>query len=196
MAATNLKRKSLHVPFSSAYPALQFKILSQCSTTRARASILNLPHGPVDTPVFMPVGLFYYIMILSGFMFYECLFWIIILDLLMLGTQGVMKGLTSEQMHEIGFQIMLGNTYHLANRPGADLIEDLGGIHEFNNYRGNVLTDSGGFQMVSLVKLSSVSEEGVTFKNPNDGSMMLLTPEKSIGLQNQIGSDIIMYICF
>ena len=164
-AVHSLKRKSLHVPFSQAYPALKFSVLATCSTTRARASLLSLPHGPVETPVFMPVG-----------------------------TQGTIKGLTSDQIHDIGCQIILGNTYHLSNRPGANVVEELGGIHGFMNFDKNVLTDSGGFQMVSLVKLSSVTEEGVTFQSPVDGSMMLLTPEKSIHLQNQIGADIIMML--
>lgn len=132
---------------------------------RARASVLTLPHGAVRTPVFMPVG-----------------------------TQGAIKGLTAEQMARdpIGCEILLANTYHLALRPGTELLADLGGIHEFMQWPRNVLTDSGGFQMVSLSKLCEVTEEGVTFQSFVDGSKMLLTPEMSIEHQNRIGADIIM----
>ena len=158
-------RSMAHQPFSKEYPALRFELVAKCAVTRARASIVSLPHGPVETPVFMPVG-----------------------------TQGTIKGLTSAQVDEVGCQIILGNTYHLANRPGADLIEEMGGLHKFMNWKHNILTDSGGFQMVSLLELSSMSEEGVTFNSPVDGKPMLLTPEKSIHLQNQIGSDIMMML--
>ncbi|GAB9464511.1 Queuine trna-ribosyltransferase [Globisporangium polare] len=132
---------------------------------RARASVLTLPHGAVRTPVFMPVG-----------------------------TQGTIKGLTTEQMagEPISCEILLANTYHLALRPGTELLAELGGIHEFMQWPKNVLTDSGGFQMVSLSKLCEVTEEGVTFESFVDGSKMLLTPEMSIQHQNRIGSDIIM----
>ena len=146
---------------SSHSVALQFKILG--TQRRARASTMTLPHGPVDTPVFMPVG-----------------------------TQGTIKGLTSEQVDSLDCQIILGNTYHLGLRPGADLVAEMGGLHKFMNWKRNLLTDSGGFQMVSLVELATISETGVHFQSPVDGSNMLLTPEKSIGLQNQIGADIMM----
>jgi len=88
--------------------------------------------------------------------------------------------------------ILLGNTYHLGHRPGADIIEKMGGLHSFMNWERNILTDSGGFQMVSLLKLAKITEQGVTFQSPHDASTMILTPEKSIQLQNQIGADIIM----
>lgn len=132
---------------------------------RARASVLTLPHGAVRTPVFMPVG-----------------------------TQGTIKGLTTEQMagEPISCEILLANTYHLALRPGTELLAELGGIHEFMQWPKNVLTDSGGFQMVSLSKLCEITEQGVTFESFVDGSKMLLTPEMSIEHQNRIGSDIIM----
>ena len=148
-------------PTSSHSRALQFQILG--THKRARASLMTLPHGPVETPVFMPVG-----------------------------TQGTIKGLTSEQVDELGCQIILGNTYHLGLRPGADLVAEMGGLHKFMNWNRNLLTDSGGFQMVSLVELATINETGVHFQSPVDGSNMLLTPEKSIGLQNQIGADIMM----
>lgn len=146
---------------SSHSKALQFTILA--TEKRARASIMTLPHGPVETPVFMPVG-----------------------------TQGTIKGLTSEQVASLNCQIILGNTYHLGLRPGADLVAEMGGLHQFMKWPNNLLTDSGGFQMVSLIELATINETGVHFQSPVDGSDMLLTPEKSIGLQNQIGADIMM----
>ncbi|XP_078163286.1 uncharacterized protein LOC144558336 isoform X4 [Carex rostrata] len=130
---------------------------------RARASKLTLPHFVVQTPMFMPVG-----------------------------TQGTIKGLTNNQLEDIGCQIILGNTYHLALRPGAELIDELGGLHRFMNWKRALLTDSGGFQMVSLLHLADITEEGVTFQSPVDGKPMLLTPEESIQIQNKIGADIIM----
>jgi len=133
---------------------------------RARAATLGLPHGPVLTPVFMPVG-----------------------------TQGTVKGLLPEQVrHELGFQIILGNTYHLGHRPGGDVVAALGGLHTMMAWPGNLLTDSGGFQMVSLLKLALVTEEGVRFESPHDQSTMVLTPEHSIALQQQLGSDIMMQL--
>ncbi|CAG8436211.1 7101_t:CDS:2 [Funneliformis caledonium] len=145
--------------------ALTLKVIARCSTTKARVGILTLPHGPVDTPVFMPVG-----------------------------TQGTLKGLTTKQLEELGCQIMLNNTYHLGLKPGQELIEELGGSHKFQNWNRNLLTDSGGFQMVSLLKLAKITEEGVEFQSPHDGSTMLLTPEHSMSLQNSIGADIIMQL--
>jgi tRNA-guanine transglycosylase len=148
-------------PTSSHSRALQFELKG--TYKRARASVMTLPHGPVDTPVFMPVG-----------------------------TQGTIKGLTSAQVDSLNCQLILGNTYHLGLRPGADLVAEMGGLHGFMNWKRNLLTDSGGFQMVSLVELANITETGVHFQSPVDGSNMLLTPEKSIGLQNQIGADIMM----
>jgi queuine tRNA-ribosyltransferase len=118
----------------------------------------------VRTPVFMPVG-----------------------------TQGSVKGLSSGQLRALGCGILLGNTYHLGHRPGAARMRALGGLHEAMRWRGRaILTDSGGFQMVSLSRLSHVSEEGVRFTSPHDGSEALLTPEASIAQQAAIGSDIAM----
>ncbi|XP_042908065.2 queuine tRNA-ribosyltransferase catalytic subunit 1 [Parasteatoda tepidariorum] len=145
--------------------ALTFNILKTCSTTKARASILTLPHAAVKTPVFMPVG-----------------------------TQGTLKGLLPEQLEELNCNMMLSNTYHLGMRPGQDVIDKAGGLHKFMNWKNGLLTDSGGFQMVSLVKLSEVTEDGVNFSSPYDGRQILLTPEKSIDIQNSIGADIIMQL--
>lgn len=163
-------------PVAKMPSALTLRVLARHH--RARASTLTLPHGDVRTPVFMPVG-----------------------------TQGAIKGLTPAQMasQPIDCQILLANTYHLALRPGTELLaaiqrpvagsdsqEPQSGIHGFMQWPRNVLTDSGGFQMVSLSRLCAVSEQGVTFESFVDGKEMLLTPEKSIEHQNRIGADIIM----
>ncbi|CAI5992924.1 unnamed protein product [Closterium sp. NIES-64] len=124
---------------------------------------MTLPHHSCLTPMFMPVG-----------------------------TQGTIKGLTAQQLGELGCQVVLGNTYHLANRPGADVIAEAGGLHAFMDWPRGLLTDSGGFQMVSLLHLADITEQGVEFQSPVDGTRMLLTPEESIAIQNKIGADIIM----
>ena len=131
------------------------------------------------------------------------------------GTQGTVKGLTSQQLQELGcdvgcicvaqavpgaarcscprcVQVILGNTYHLGARPGGDLLADMGGLHNFMQWPGGMLTDSGGFQMVSLLHLAEITEQGVKFQSPHDGSEMMLTPEESMHIQNQIGADIMM----
>lgn len=145
--------------------ALRYEVLATCSRTKARVSQIHLPHQTVDAPVFMPVG-----------------------------TQGTMKGIDPQQLRDLGCQIMLSNTYHLGHRPGAELLDKANGLHNFMRWDRALLTDSGGFQMVSLMKLAEVTEEGVKFESPRDCSMMLLTPEKSIELQNSIGADIIMQL--
>ncbi|KAB1219973.1 Queuine tRNA-ribosyltransferase [Morella rubra] len=106
--------------------------------------------------------------------------------------RGTIKGLATNQLEEIGCQIILGNTYHLALRPTSELIDEMGGLHKFMNWPRALLTDSGGFQMVSLLHLADITEKGVTFQSPVDGKPMLLTPEESIQIQNRIGADIIM----
>lgn len=108
------------------------------------------------------------------------------------GTQGSVKGLTAAQLEECKCQVILGNTYHLENRPGSELVEEMGGLHDFIGWQRGMLTDSGGFQMVSLLHLADITEEGVTFQSPTDGKRMLLTPEHSIAVQNRLGADIIM----
>ncbi|PVI05529.1 queuine tRNA-ribosyltransferase [Periconia macrospinosa] len=145
--------------------ALTFELLGKCSVTKARAATLQLPHGPVPLPIFMPVA-----------------------------TQASLKGLTPEQLEEQGCRLCLNNTYHLGLKPGQETLDAIGGAHKFQSWPHNLLTDSGGFQMVSLLKLAKVTEEGVRFLSPHDGSEMLLTPEHSISLQNSIGSDIIMQL--
>ncbi|KAL7816126.1 Queuine tRNA-ribosyltransferase [Trichoderma gracile] len=146
-------------------PALTFELIAKCSTTRARASILTLPHGPVQLPVFMPVA-----------------------------TQASLKGITPEQLEDTGCRLCLNNTYHLGLKPGQEVLDAVGGAHKLQGWNHNLLTDSGGFQMVSLLKLATITEEGVRFLSPHDGSPMLLTPEHSIDLQNTIGSDIMMQL--
>ncbi|KAI9354154.1 queuine tRNA-ribosyltransferase [Pilaira anomala] len=145
--------------------ALTLETIAKCSTTKARVTKLILPHGLVDTPVFMPVG-----------------------------TQGSLKGFTPKSLEDMNCQIMLNNTYHLGLKPGQTILDQVGGSHEFQNWHGNLLTDSGGFQMVSLLKLAEITEEGVQFQSPHDGSLMMLTPEHSMSLQNSIGSDIMMQL--
>ncbi|KAM0323448.1 hypothetical protein ACHAQA_008727 [Verticillium albo-atrum] len=109
-------------------------------------------------------------------------------------TQASLKGLTPEQLEDTGCRLCLNNTYHLGLKPGQDVLAAVGGAHKMQGWNHNILTDSGGFQMVSLLKLANITEEGVRFLSPHDGSPMLLTPEHSISLQNTIGSDIIMQL--
>jgi queuine tRNA-ribosyltransferase len=130
---------------------------------RARLGTLETGHGAIDTPQFMPVG-----------------------------TQASVKSLTPADLHAAGAQIILGNTYHLSLRPGADRIERLGGLHRFMAWDGPILTDSGGFQVFSLAHLREVDEGGVTFASHIDGTPHRLTPESAIAVQAQLGSDISM----
>jgi queuine tRNA-ribosyltransferase catalytic subunit len=138
---------------------LLFEIKANCSKTNPRSSLMTLPHYTVSTPQFMPVG-----------------------------TSGCMKGVTTEQLEELDCHIILGNTYHLALQPGKDLLNEVCGLHKFMNWNRGMLTDSGGFQMVSLLKFSNISEQGVEFISPFDGvTKTLLTPEHSMEIQNAIG---------
>ncbi|KAK6065857.1 queuine tRNA-ribosyltransferase [Seiridium cupressi] len=150
---------------SQSSAALTYDLVARCSTTRARASVLTLPHGKVQLPIFMPVA-----------------------------TQASLKGLTPEQLEETGCRLCLNNTYHLGLKPGQEAIEAIGGAHKLQGWDHNILTDSGGFQMVSLLSLATITEEGVRFLSPHDRTPMLLTPEHSISLQNTIGSDIMMQL--
>lgn len=150
---------------TSQVPPLTFKLLAECSVSRARVSSMTLRHGIVDTPVFMPVG-----------------------------TKGTIKGVLPEQLLDLNCQILLGNTYHLGNRPGIETLKQAGGLHNFMSWPRCILTDSGGFQMVSLLDLAEIDEKGVQFQSPFDGSNCMLTPEYSIEIQNVIGADIIMQL--
>jgi len=140
-----------------------FKLLAASSQCGARRGELQTLHGVVQTPVFMPVG-----------------------------TQATVKGVTPENLRELGAQIILGNTYHLYLRPGHELIKKLGGLHRFMNWSGPILTDSGGFQIFSLQKLARIGEEGAAFKSHLDGSDLFLSPESAVAVQEALGSDIMM----
>src|SRR5690349_22492316 len=129
----------------------------------ARRGEFVTPHGRVQTPAFMPVG-----------------------------TQATVKGMTPEMVHATGAEIVLANTYHLMLRPSAERIAALGGLHKFMNWPGPILTDSGGFQVMSLAKLRKLSEKGVTFRSHLDGTKFELTPERAIEIQHLLGSDITM----
>ncbi len=140
-----------------------FQVLHQDSGCRARTGRLETAHGPISTPIFMPVG-----------------------------TNATVKAMRPENLQEVGAQIILANTYHLYLRPGHRLVKQLGGLHRFMAWDGPILTDSGGFQVYSLTELRKITEEGVTFRSHIDGSPHLLTPELSIGIQEALGADIIM----
>lgn len=127
--------------------------------------IIKTMHGGLKTPFFMPVG-----------------------------TRGVVKGLTADDLKAIGATIILSNTYHLWFRPGVDILKKAGGLHNFIKWDRPILTDSGGFQVFSLGKFRKITDEGVLFKKPDDGQKLMLTPEKSIEIQLTIGSDIIMVL--
>lgn len=140
-----------------------FELKHVCAQSGARTGILHTPHGDIETPIFMPVG-----------------------------TLATVKFLSPEELDDIGAQIILSNTYHLWLRPGCDVLNKIGGVHNFMNYHRPMLTDSGGFQVFSLADQRKISEEGVTFKSHLDGSKLFMSPEDSIGIQNIIGADIIM----
>lgn len=141
----------------------RFEVIAQDPHSHARLGRLITPHGEVETPVFMPVG-----------------------------TQATVKTLSQDDLEQIGFRLILSNTYHLYLRPGAERIAELGGLHQFMSWQGAILTDSGGFQVFSLTSLRKLDENGVLFRSHIDGSEHLLTPEKSIEIQTHLGSDIIM----
>jgi queuine tRNA-ribosyltransferase len=142
---------------------LHFTITSQSKNTGARAGIIETMHGNIETPIFMPVG-----------------------------TLATVKSLTPEDLYACGAQIILGNTYHLYLRPGCDVIEKFNGLHKFMNWNHPILTDSGGFQVFSLAKLSKITEQGYSFQSHIDGSKHLLTPEKAVEIQTCLNSDILM----
>ncbi len=143
--------------------SFEFTVQSKCSATSARAGVLNTPHGPVETPVFMPVG-----------------------------TKATVKAMTPEELKQVGAQIILSNTFHLALRPGDETVKALGGLHKMMNWNRPILTDSGGFQVFSLGDINKITNDGVRFRSPLDGSEMFLTPEKATQIQHNLGADIIM----
>lgn len=144
---------------------IKYNLLHKDKFTNARYGEIETNYGVVETPMFMPVG-----------------------------TKATVKMLTPEELYECHSGVILANTYHLWLRPGEDLIDKAGRLHKFMNYKGPILTDSGGFQVFSLAKPKDINEEGVKFKSHIDGSNLFLTPEKSIAIQNKLDSDIAM--CF
>ncbi|ESE30885.1 tRNA-guanine transglycosylase [Eubacterium brachy ATCC 33089] len=143
--------------------ALKFILEKKDKSDKARAGKIILPHGEVETPVFMPVG-----------------------------TAATVKSMKPEDVERLGAEIILSNTYHLYLRPGSKIIRDAGGLHKFMNWNRPILTDSGGFQVFSLGEMRKITEQGVEFRSFIDGSKHTLTPEKSIEVQCDLGSDIMM----
>lgn len=142
-----------------------YKTIHTCKQSGARTGIFRTPHGDIETPVFMPVG-----------------------------TQATVKGLLPENLKDINAQIILANTYHLFLRPGHKIVEKAGGLHKFMNWDRPILTDSGGFQVFSLLNLRKMSEEGVEFTSYLSGEKFDFSPEKCIEVQNSLGADIIMQL--
>jgi len=143
--------------------ALGFEVLHASPASHARACCIKLAHGMVETPVFMPVG-----------------------------TLGTVKAVSPHELEELGAEIVLANTYHLMLRPGANVVEKLGGLHRFMAWRRPILTDSGGFQVWSLGALRKIEEDGVRFQSHIDGAEVFLGPRESMRVQRQLGSDIVM----
>ena len=143
--------------------SFRFTVEAQDTATGARAGVWTTPHGPVHTPAFMPVG-----------------------------TLASVKGLTPDQLRSVGCEMLLSNTYHLALRPGPDVVAELGGLHRFMDWDGPILTDSGGFQVFSLAGLRRLTDEAVVFRSHIDGDTMELSPEAAVRIQEQLGADCIM----
>ena len=140
-----------------------YTLIKQDKKTKARLGKIETPHGTIETPFFMPVG-----------------------------TNGTVKSLTFGDLHSLGAQLMLSNTYHLYLRPGTEILEKAGGLHNFTGWQKPILTDSGGYQVFSLAKLRQMTEDGVEFQSHLDGSKHYLTPEKVMEIEKIIGSDIVM----
>ena len=144
-------------------PAVWYELIKEEKHTGARLGILHTPHGSFPTPMYMPVA-----------------------------TLATIKGLSPEELKEMGADVVLANTYHLWLRPGEDLVAEAGGLHKFMNWDKGILTDSGGFQVFSLSDMRKITEEGVHFRNHINGEKLFLSPEKAIHIENQLGADIIM----
>lgn len=144
-------------------PPFDFKVTHKDAGTDARCGVISLARGTIETPIFMPVG-----------------------------TQATVKSLSPKELEEAGSQIILGNAYHLYLRPGLDIIQEAGGLHKFMNWSKPILTDSGGYQIFSLSILRKIKDEGLEFQSHLDGSRHFLTPEAVVGVQNVLGSDIMM----
>lgn len=145
--------------------SVRYELLARCPHTKARLGRLHTPHGTVETPAFMPVG-----------------------------TRGAVRLLGFEDLEALGFRLVLSNTYHLALRPGSALIRELGGLHRFTSWSGAILTDSGGFQAMSLSKMAQMNDHGVTFRSHLDGSSIELTPESALRIQAELGVDVSMVL--
>ena len=143
--------------------AVTYQLIKTDARTKARRGVVHTPHGDIQTPVFMPVG-----------------------------TAATVKAVKPEEVRDMGAEIILANTYHLYLRPGHEIVREAGGLHKFMNWEKAILTDSGGFQVFSLGAMRKITEEGVEFRSHIDGSKHMLTPERSIDVQNALGSDIIM----
>ncbi len=141
----------------------RFERTAHCPDTRARCGCFHTPHGPVETPRFMPVG-----------------------------TLGTVKGITPAQLVATGARMVLANTYHLHLQPGEEVVAEAGGLHRFMGWSGPLLTDSGGFQVFSLADLNTINDDGVVFRSPRDGSRISLTPERSMEIQMALGADVVM----
>ncbi|MCH8924024.1 MAG: tRNA guanosine(34) transglycosylase Tgt [Planctomycetes bacterium] len=146
-------------------PSFAFVLHHRDASSAARRATLHTPHGPVETPAFMPVG-----------------------------TQAAVKGIEIEPLRETGAQMVLANTYHLALRPGEKTVRRLGGLHEFMGWDGPILTDSGGFQIFSLARLTKVDDAAAVFQSHIDGSTVELTPERAVDIQRALGSDVAMVL--
>src|SRR5437667_6749188 len=142
-----------------------FELLAQDRHTKARHGRLATVHGVIETPAFIPVG-----------------------------TQGTVRAVSPRELRELDAQIILGNTYHLFVRPGIEVVRHFGGLHQFMNWDGPILTDSGGYQIFSLAKLRKISEEGVEFQNHVDGTSAFISPEVAMEIQAVLGSDVAMVL--
>lgn len=142
---------------------MSFEFRAKCPNTHARLGLISTPHGAIETPVFMPVG-----------------------------TRATVKAMTPLELENLGAEIILGNTYHLFTRPGIEIIKNAGGLHKFCGWRHPILTDSGGFQVFSLVKLRKIRAHGVEFSSHIDGTRFFIGPRESMHIQKELGSDIAM----
>src|SRR5690625_3788968 len=144
---------------------ITYELIKTCKQTGARLGKVHTPHGSFDTPMFMPVG-----------------------------TLATVKTMSPEDLHEMNAKIILSNTYHLWLRPGEDIVKGAGGLHQFMNWDGPILTDSGGFQVFSLSEMRDIKEEGVHFRHHLSGEKLFFSPEIAMQIQNDLGSDIMMVL--
>jgi queuine tRNA-ribosyltransferase len=167
-----LSERKLSTRFYSTFPTarriryaviVKFEVIA--TKGKARAGVLTLPHGTIETPVFMPVG-----------------------------TLATVKAVTQRELEELGAQIILNNAFHLYLRPGVEIVKAAGGVHKFQNWKRPILTDSGGFQVFSLARLRKINDDGVHFQSPVDGSKHFFTPESVIELEEGLGPDIAMVL--